>query len=138
MPLWYITHDCRILPTGLSDSPGPESRNLACGHTGREKIHCPVENLQRRAAYVRVTGVPVWTNGEEVHTCRIFSCRSIESCRCKKQEAVLPVLPLQKARGSFAAAKKQEAVLSQQKAKGSFVAAKSKRQFCRSKKQEAV
>ena len=35
MPLWYITHDSGTLPAGLSESPEPESRRLACGHIGQ-------------------------------------------------------------------------------------------------------
>ena len=34
MPLGYITHDSGTLPAGLSESPEPESRNLACWHIG--------------------------------------------------------------------------------------------------------
>ena len=33
-PLWYITHDDGSLPAGLSESPEPEGRNLACCHIG--------------------------------------------------------------------------------------------------------
>ena len=33
-PLWYITHDGGSLPAGLSESPEPEGRNLACCHIG--------------------------------------------------------------------------------------------------------
>lgn len=42
MPLWYSIHNCGILPARLSESPEPESRNLACWRKGEE------EDLQPR------------------------------------------------------------------------------------------
>ena len=49
----------------------------------REKIYSPVENLQRTAAYVRSTRVPVWANDDEEEGVRFvilsFRCKNVTS-----------------------------------------------------------
>ena len=58
--LRYIAHDCGTLPAGLSDSPESKRAETWPADTlVREKLYGPVENLQRTAAYVCATGVPV-------------------------------------------------------------------------------